>query len=449
MESFMNQTDTNLAKIESTMEAMMATSYFNSASLTAYLLIKNMRVMQDMLFDTLTDVYKGHMDVHLLTPVNLIDQLNVISGKLPKSLTIPVENVREDIKTLYKLLYAKARVTSDYFLFEVHIPLTSDEDFLVYKMIPLPVTTEKGMTNIINLQSEYIAVNFQKNTYISVTENDLKLCTQTKQDSFLCYKNLPVFNLHNKNAPCEAKLLSHSSGTSCDVRPASCNDAWIALHTPNSWLAVCCGACTLRTICNFDVTSHSMTSSGIVKLAQGCVLQSRDFTIHSHNEYNTKMNIDNYYFDIPTLNTTANNIIGLTRHNVSWKVIQETHDTELQEIDRRLHSLHENEVLPSSITGHDLHQYVICYILLSAAILGTTVWIARKLGSRYCTKHKDFTSHTNEALELEDMENHSTAGREPAAPCPAQPPAPQPRGQRPRTPTTLTSAKNITFNFDD
>ncbi|KAL0861024.1 hypothetical protein ABMA27_009546 [Loxostege sticticalis] len=45
--------DTNLAKVESTMEAMMATSYFNSASLTAYLLIKNMRVMQDMLFDTL------------------------------------------------------------------------------------------------------------------------------------------------------------------------------------------------------------------------------------------------------------------------------------------------------------------------------------------------------------------------------------------------------------
>ncbi|XP_028177739.1 uncharacterized protein LOC114365383 [Ostrinia furnacalis] len=447
MEGYMNQTDTNLAKIESTMEAMMATSYFNSASLTAYLLIKNMRVMQDMLFDTLTDVYKGHMDVHLLTPVNLIDQLNDISGKLPKSLTLPVENIREDIKTVYKLLYAKARVTSDYFLFEVHIPLTSDEDFLIYKMIPLPVKTENG-TTIINLQSQYIAVNFHKNTYISVTETDLKFCTQVKTDNYLCYKNVPIFNLHNYNAPCEAKLLSHSSGTTCDVRPASCNDAWIELHEPNSWLAVCCEACTLRTVCNFDVTSHSMTSSGIVNLAQGCVLQSKDFTIHSHNEYNSKIiNID-HYSEIPTLNSTANNIIQLTRHNVSWKVLRETHDTELQEIDERLHSLHENEVLPTTISNHDIHQYTICYALLSAAIIGMSVWITRKLVNYYRIKHNGITTHTNEAFELEEMKTHYGVGQEHTAP--AQPPAPRPRESRPPTPATAAPKKNhVTFSFDD
>ncbi|CAG4983700.1 unnamed protein product [Parnassius apollo] len=52
------------------------------------------------------------------------------------------------------------------------------------------------------------------------------------------------------------------------------------------------------------------------------------------------------------------------------------------------------------------------------------------------------TSHTNEDLQLEDMEKLSTAVREPTARSPAQPPAPQPRDQRSLIPTKATTAKN-------
>ncbi|XP_075977359.1 uncharacterized protein LOC142977365 [Anticarsia gemmatalis] len=93
IDSFINDTNWKIAKIESAMEVMMATSYFNSVSLTSYLLINNLRKMQEILFDSLTDIYKGHMDVQLLTPVGLIEQLNVIAGRLPKSLTLPVEDI--------------------------------------------------------------------------------------------------------------------------------------------------------------------------------------------------------------------------------------------------------------------------------------------------------------------------------------------------------------------
>ncbi|KAI5641616.1 baculovirus F protein domain-containing protein [Phthorimaea operculella] len=226
IESYMNQTDKDISRIESTMEVMMATTYFNSASLAAYLLMKSMRSMQEMLFDSLIDVYKGHMDVHILSPVDLVEQLNVISGKLPKALTLPIENIQDDIKDLYRLLYVKARVTPTYFLFEVHVPLTSDEDFQLYKAFPLPIKTHTGTTTI-QLQSQYIAVNFPKSAYISMAEEDVKLCTQLKSDRFICYKNLLVFNLQNNNAPCEAKLLSHNPSTPCDVKKSSCDDAYL------------------------------------------------------------------------------------------------------------------------------------------------------------------------------------------------------------------------------
>lgn len=85
IDNFMNETNLNLAKIKSTTEVVMATSYFNSASLVTYLLLKNLKAMQEMLFDTLTNIYKGPMDVHLLTLVDLVQQLNILSGRLPKT----------------------------------------------------------------------------------------------------------------------------------------------------------------------------------------------------------------------------------------------------------------------------------------------------------------------------------------------------------------------------
>lgn len=57
---FINKTNFNLVKMESTIKIMMATSYFNSASIATYLLLQNLKEMQEMLFNTLTNLYKEH-----------------------------------------------------------------------------------------------------------------------------------------------------------------------------------------------------------------------------------------------------------------------------------------------------------------------------------------------------------------------------------------------------
>lgn len=68
-----------------------------------------------------------------------------------------------------------------------------------------------------------------------------------------------IYSLESKNAPCEAKLLSHSSTIPCDVRKTSCSDAWVGLHSPNTWLAVCCGARTLRTELHYATMTSVLT----------------------------------------------------------------------------------------------------------------------------------------------------------------------------------------------
>ncbi|KAH9644408.1 hypothetical protein HF086_006436 [Spodoptera exigua] len=197
IERFMEETKTNLVSIETEIQIAMATSYFNSAALTASLLLRNLREIQTMLLNTLTNVYSGHMDVHLIPPVNLVKQLEDIAGKLPRTLSLPTENIKEDIKELYKLLYVKARITMNYFMFEVHIPLISDEEFTYYRAIAIPFKRDSNYKQM-QLSSQYIAVNFEKNSYISLKDEDVKQCIKGQKHNFICTANMPVFNLHNK-----------------------------------------------------------------------------------------------------------------------------------------------------------------------------------------------------------------------------------------------------------
>ncbi|CAG9113625.1 unnamed protein product [Plutella xylostella] len=191
IDDYMKQTDENIAKIETQLEEVMASNYFNSASLAAFLLMNSLRRVQELLFDSVTSIYKGHMNAELLSPTELINQLHKISGRLPKSLSLPLENINDDIKDLYQLLYVKARITNNYFLFEIHIPLITDEDFILHRIIPIPIRTENG-TGMVQLSSNYIAVDLKRNKFISLSSEDMQKCTQLKQGTYTCDKNLPV-----------------------------------------------------------------------------------------------------------------------------------------------------------------------------------------------------------------------------------------------------------------
>lgn len=439
IERFMEETKTSLGNIETEIQIMMATSYYNSASLTASLLLRNLKEIQTMLLNTLTNVYSGHMDVHLISPVSLVKHLEDIAGKLPRTLSLPTKNIREDIKELYKLLYVKARITKNYFMFEVHIPLISDEDFTYYRAIAIPFKSESKF-KLMQISSEYIAVNFEKNSYISLKNEDFKQCIKRQKDNFICNTNIPVFNLQNKNAPCEAKLLGHRTTTSpCDVVNVSCEEAWIKLQESNSWLVVCCGRCELRTVCENDVTSQTITSAAIVTLSQGCVLQSKELTITSHNQYNSNLNV-NYDMHVPRLNSSINNIVNVTLHSAPHELFT-LKKNDFEEIDKKLRFQQENPPeLPSTITDHDIHQYTISYFLLTVAVI-TFLWIVTR---KYCiplwkrTSRKTNKKQVHEDIELQPMGSRQQTAREDNLQTPTSNGHIQPQGHR----------DNIAFTFD-
>ncbi|XP_022824061.1 uncharacterized protein LOC111354747 [Spodoptera litura] len=445
IDSFVNQTNLNLASIETEMEIISATTYINSASLTAYLLINSLQNFQEMLFNTLTNVYQGHIDVHLITPVHLIEQLGEISGNLPKTVSLPVENYKENIKEVYKLMNVKARVTETYFIFEVHIPLVSNEDYMIYQVIPLPFTRGNQLTYA-QISSKYIAVNLKKSSYILLTEGDYRQCVQQTSLNFLCKNNLPSYDLHSNKAPCEAKLLSHQNTAPCDIAPTICKDAWIELHSSNSWLAICCDTCVLRTLCSNDITTYTLKSSGLVTLSQGCVLQSRDITIVAHRQYNSQTKM-NYALTAPTLNTPINKIVNLTYRYAPNTLEPTTTDLEFSKIEGKIKTQKDNEANLPSLTTHDIHQYAISYSLLSAAIVALLLAVGRKRWS-HCFKKNPTTVVQHEDIELQVIRqvNHQqreTGGTLSSSNSSSEEPRPV------RFPRSVDSGtRNIAFNLD-
>lgn len=448
IDSFVNQTNLNLASIESEIQVLSATSYINSAAFTTYLLINNLRTFQEMLFNTLTNIYQGHLDVHLITPVHLIEHLNDISGSLPKTVSLPVENYKDKIKEFYKLINVKARVTDTYFIFEAHIPLVSNADFTIYKAIALPMKTA-NTTTYVRISSDYIAVNLKTNTFISLTEDDLKQCLQQNANSYLCKRNVPSYNLHSNHAPCEAKLLSQHNIAPCDIERAKCKDEWIQLHTSNSWLATCCDVCALRTLCDSDVTSYTITTTSIVAITEDCVLQSKDLTIYAHRQYSSYMKMD-YELPIPTLHTSINKVVNLTYRYVG--PLQDTStSTDVKRIADKIDTLKEQEnQKPTTISSHDVHQYAISYLLVAFALITLFVVFGRKRCRRSKAQPQNLPNgQHHDDIELQiirktqvNCQKENAATESTSHHLSSEP---QPGSSRE---TCRTGTRNMAFNFD-
>lgn len=165
IKNFTREVNFTLSNIQSTLLSVMIMNDLNGAALTSSLLLSNLKRTQDILMNTLTNVNRGHLDTHLLTPQQLMKQLDIISARIPARLTLPIKDARSDLKQLYKLVYVKARITTQFLLYEIHIPLASDEDYTAYRIITLPIQRD-GKNIIVNTQSPYLAINFRKSRYL-------------------------------------------------------------------------------------------------------------------------------------------------------------------------------------------------------------------------------------------------------------------------------------------
>lgn len=345
-------------------------------AITANSILQSLRHIQNMMLDTISDIYQGQFNLHLLTPKQLQEQLNIISGQLTSETTLPIDNIYRDLHTIYKLMKIKARMTEKYFIFEIRIPLIGRETYDLYHVIPIPhLYTDNDVMTIAPI-SDYVAINLQKDSYLALSPDNLQKCISRDSTTYLCHPQHPIYKMNS-----DIDLCVKDNKNKCRTSIAACNDMWRSLAEINTYLYFCCKRCQLRTICGDQITAHQLSHANLIALNDDCVIKTNEFTIHGHKSYKNQINVR---YDVATaVIAPINHIINLTidkgMEDSDFNETEQERIRLLNEIDEKLKIMKQDETYETRVSYHDVHHYTLIYCVVAVMILAGVITAWRRV----------------------------------------------------------------------
>lgn len=352
---------TEMNQIEKQNQNALQAFHVLSSLISADVIISSLRRTQDTLLDIVTDIYNGRLNIHLLTPREIQQQLNVISGHLQGDVVVPTDNFRD----LYGLLHVQAKVTKRFLIMEIKIPLLNRDQFELNDVIDIP--QKHGDTYIYtSTETKYLAVNVKKDTVVPMTEHDIHNCIRHTHKQMLCPLNQPVYTMQVGESLCDIKLqISNENKPYCRSQAKVCTDRWIKLHTRDTWLFSCCTECSVRIICSNDVKLKHLRGNGLIGLDSGCTIKGETFIIYAQHDYTNQIymhpEID---VNIPTI-STLNEYMNVS---LPENFIAENHEQLFTSIKKNVDSIKEQEL--QKFEYNNSTHYIVIYSIL---FLMTTV----------------------------------------------------------------------------
>ncbi|KAF9803267.1 hypothetical protein SFRURICE_007113 [Spodoptera frugiperda] len=378
----LNELDRATNVIKESMEKLSDSQDFTLSALTAVNLLHHLKAIQDTLLDTITDVYHGKFNTHLLTPNQLRNELQFISGQLTKDVTLPLDNIQSDLRSVYSMLRVKARVMSDYVIFEITFPLSSRDSYKIYRIRSVPHQIDSNMLNVLPI-TEYVAINLKKDSYVTISLTELQQC-QHNEASYLCSIDKPVNYLPIDEKFCR---INHQNNL-CAVSKSSCSDMWVELNDPSKYLFFCCNTYPIRIICQDQVTYKQISGAGIISLEPKCIIKGKDFALYSRSHSGNSIKIGPE-IETPQITEFQHLInISLSDYTESVDPLNQT----LENLDKQIKQLKTDTANTANVidrnhqalSTNDIHLYIISYGLLGTAIVAAAVflWCRRKASNK-------------------------------------------------------------------
>ncbi|XP_049877550.1 uncharacterized protein LOC126374847 [Pectinophora gossypiella] len=371
----MNTLENSVQELKNVERTNNVLNDFALGAIIASNVLHNLKGLQDTLLDTITDIYQGRFNLHLLTPEQLINELSTISSKLTKDVTLPVDNIHSDLRKLYSLMKIKARMLQDYLLFEIRIPLVSRETFEILKLVPIPKLQGENIISLIPV-SDYIAMNLKKDTFIPMSEIDVRACI-VQLEVYYCHSQKPEFHMKIDKNLCEMQKQD------CKTTTSTCNNKWLDSYSINMYMYFCCEPCQVRTMCEDQVTTQQLTGAGLISVGHGCIIKTDEFMIYPHKPHTSEIRISpNLY--TPTI-SPINNLINLTiphlsLPNASYSELEQ----EASDIGNKIKTLKTSEpVLSDGVTYHDVHHYAMIYVIFGIIALAAIIFLTRRIRSQH------------------------------------------------------------------
>lgn len=353
--------------------------FITSSTLSASIILTNLRSIQQSLIDTITDVTHGRIDTHLLSPEQLETQVNTITRQLQGDLIVPD---KDNIRDLYKILRVFAKVIDNYLIMEFKIPLITNEVYELDKIISLPFKKDSN-TYRVNIRHPYLAFNLRKDIALLLTQQDLQTCIHASLDNILCPIDKPIYDMKARQSICDLKMVNMelNQETPCILEQSTCGDKWIKLqHTQNDWLYACCEECTVRILCPADTEIRTLSGNGLLSLGQGCTLKGTTFTIFSHKNFLNRINTEAEKIEPPKMSILNSIMRSNSVYNATPPVFEQHQSILWDQLGAQIADL--KEQASTTLTVHDVHQYIISYSLVGmltvAALIVGVIWIKKR-----------------------------------------------------------------------
>ncbi|KAF9410678.1 hypothetical protein HW555_010305 [Spodoptera exigua] len=350
---------------------------FSTGAIATSNVLRQLKTIQTSLLDTVTDVYHGRLNIHLLSPEQLKDTLNTISSHLSKDLTLPINNLQINFKNIYHLLTVKARMTEEFLIFELKLPLVSRDTFSIMKIIPIPQPVGNSSMVTLTPIAEHVAINLKKDSYLPMSLNDVQTCLRDDVDNYLCHIEKPIYHLKNNEKLCKVE----PDSSKCKISITTCSNQWTALSKINNYAFFCCNQCEIRVLCDDNVSPGQLIKAGILGVEHDCLIKTESFTVYSRNEGFSTLDIKPSLKlpEIEPINQIIN--AGISTPLIENNTLLSSNE-ELDEIKKQLRILKASEKLPNQISYHDIHHYTAFYVMIGVVMVIGAGFMIRRLHHR-------------------------------------------------------------------
>lgn len=348
----------------------------------------------------------GHIHPSLLDASEFNQQLKQIKIQLPIGLGLPIDLAEKGISELLQIVEISVVYVKGILMFIMEIPLIDNYDFMLYKSIPLPVKVRNNLYAIIELNSDYIAIDKSLLYNIEISNYQLSKC-KTTTNTIICNHEQPIQHVRDS---CETMLFRNPKTLPnvCTIKYIKfSHNVWHKLENKNSWLYVTSKENIIITCKNVTAPLIiNVNGTGIFSLENHCEAYTADNEIKLVPKRKISTNIYKNY--TPKLNLSINFDI---LKNVSNKDLDNTlFPKENLRIKDNLNKLTENSKSLDELQSHfkrnvvntiyDSNHYLLIGVIVMVGSVGLLLVLVLLFLMYKNYQNKEIVSKTNEDLEV-------------------------------------------------
>ncbi|XP_049865050.1 uncharacterized protein LOC126379172 [Pectinophora gossypiella] len=208
--------------------------------------------------------------------INTNELLNILSS-IAKSHRLLFDVNLENLQKLEQNIQLKAYTKGNQITFILEIPLISKENYIYYKMIPLPITNPFNQTTLILPKNPYLILEGSKAVWLK------QPCREVDKEFFMCFKDewqQPPAD------PCIEDLIRFSSNTSnCNPILVTVNNIKIEPLKPNQWIVYSKLENILKKSCGLEENREIIKGTYILTIDDDCKVNINELMLERHQTF--------------------------------------------------------------------------------------------------------------------------------------------------------------------